>query len=194
MTTTQTIADPRPLYRDAVTWVAGLAAGVPADRMDGPTPCDEFDVRALLGHLVTTVRKVHGFARGADTSAVPHVSTGIADDALATAYAADADAACTAWSDDALLEVVVRAPWGEVPGRQVLWGHLNEALVHGWDLAVATGQDPEADPALAAAALEWAGANLPAQGREQFPFADPAQPAADAGPTERLANWSGHRR
>lgn len=194
MTTTETLADPRPLYRDAVTWVAGLAAGVPADRMDGPTPCTGFDVRALLGHLVTTVRKVQGFAEGADTSAVPHVSTGIPGDALAATYAADADAACTAWSDDDLLDVAVPAPWGRVPGRQVLWGHLNEALVHGWDLAVATGQDPEADPALVAAAWEWATRSLPAQGREHIPFADPQPPATGAGPTERLANWSGHRR
>ncbi len=194
MTTTQIITDPRPLYRDAVAWVAGLAAAVPADRMAGPTPCAEFDVRALLGHLVTTARKVRGFAEGTDTLAVPHVSTGIPDAALARAYATDADAACTAWSEDSLLEVRVRAPWGEVPGREVLWGHLNEALVHGWDLAVATGQDPEADPALAGHALAWATRALPARGREHVPFADPHPPAPDAGPTERLANWSGHRR
>lgn len=194
MTTTEITADPRPLYRDAVTWVTGLVAGVTADHIDGSTPCDEFDVRALLGHLVTTVRKIRSVAEGTDAFAVPHVSTGIPDGELARTYATDADAACAAWSDDALLDAPVRMPWGEVPGREALWGHVNETLVHGWDLAVATGQDPEADPTLVGVALEWATRILPAQGREHFPFAAPEPPAPESGPTERLANWSGHRR
>ncbi len=67
--------------------------------------------------------------------------------------------------------------------------------MHGWDLAVATGQDAEADPGLAVAALAQARQILPAAIRGgDVPFADVVEPAPDAGPTERLANWAGHRR
>jgi hypothetical protein len=55
----------------------------------------------------------------------------------------------------------------------------------------ATGQDPEADPALVAPAYATMQRALPATGREGFPFDPPVEPAPDAGPTERLANWTG---
>ncbi|TCK20074.1 TIGR03086 family metal-binding protein [Pseudonocardia endophytica] len=187
---TTALADPRPAFRDAVTWVAGLAAGVRADQMANPTPCSEFDVRTLLAHLLTTIRRPRAFARGVDGLAIPHVIPGIADDALAGTYAADADAAVAAWSDDAVLDRTMRVPWGEVTGRETLHGFLNEALVHGWDLAVATGQDPEADPELVAFGRE-AAERILAGAREHIPFDPPVEPADDAGPTERLANWSG---
>ena len=87
----------------------------------------------------------------------------------------------------------LEAPFGRVPGSVVLGVHLAENLTHGWDLATATGQDPEADPALVAPAYATMQQALPATGREGFPLDAPVEPAADAGPTERLANWSGRR-
>ena len=82
-----------------------------------------------------------------------------------------------------------------MPGRIALWGYLNEALVHGWDLAVATDQDTEADPALAEEALTMMRQALPAEQRGgRVPFTPVVVPAPDAGATERLANWCGHAR
>ena len=82
-----------------------------------------------------------------------------------------------------------------MPGRVALWGYIGEALVHGWDLAVATGQRTEADPEVATATLAAAQTILPAAIRGgDVPFAAVVEPAPDAGPTERLANWAGHRR
>jgi uncharacterized protein (TIGR03086 family) len=187
--------DPRPLYRAALDWTAGLVAGVRPDQLADPTPCTEYDVRTLLGHLVTTVRRATAVGEGGAPLAIPVVSTDVPDAGFADAYAEGAERALEAWADDARLDAPVTVPWGTVPGRAAVWAYLNEALVHGWDAAVATGQPAEADPELAAAALAAARRAIPAEPRGgRVPFAPPVEPAAGAGPTERLANWSGRRR
>jgi len=182
MTTT---TDPRPLYARAIAWTHGLMAGA--------TPCPEFDVRALLGHLVATVERARVIGEGGDPFSVPLVVTGVENGA--DTYRAAADKTLALWSDDALLDRMLTAPWGTVPGRATVWGYLNETLVHGWDLAVATGQDPETDPDLAEVVLAAVQRFVPAEPRGgPVPFGPVVEPHADAGPTERLANWSGHAR
>ncbi len=188
--------DPRPRYSAALSWTHGLMAAVDATRLDDPTPCAEFDVRALLGHLVSTVDRARVIGEGVEPfSSVPVITTGVADDGWADAYRATTDAMWKTWTDDGLLDRTVTAPWGDAPGRAIVWGYLNETLVHGWDLAVATGQDPETDPELAEAVLEAARHFIPAEVRGgHVPFAPVVTPRPGAGPTERLANWSGHTR
>lgn len=193
----ETVTDPRPLYFRALERVAGLAAAVPDERMADPTPCPGFDVRTLLGHLVTTARRPRALAEGTDPLALPLVSTDLPE-GPAAGYAAEVAAVRAGWAGAhgaALLDRAVRVPWGEASGRDALWGYLNETLVHGWDLAVATGQDPETDPDLAVAAMAAARRMIPAGMRGgPMPFAPVVPSAPGAGPTERLANWSGHRR
>jgi uncharacterized protein (TIGR03086 family) len=187
--------DPRPYYESALNWANGVVRGVDPAALDGPTPCSEYDVRTLLGHLVATVDRARAIGEGGDPRMMPTVVAGVLDDGWADALAATTDKMWAVWGDDALLDRPVTVPWGTVPGRAAMWGYVNEALVHGWDLAVATGQDAEADPDLAEAALAGAQAKIPADRRGgPIPFADVVEPASDAGPTERLANWSGHRR
>ena len=184
--------DPRPPYRAAQRWVHELITGVRPDQLDRPTGCPDFDVRALLGHLVATVRRARVIGAGGDPADVPLMVTGIPDDGWPDAFATAAAEVWTVWDDDARLTAPVTAPWGTVPGAAAVWGYLNEALVHGFDLAVVTGQPAEADPAVAAPALLPMVEVLPAGFRGgPVPFAAVVEPAADAGPTERLANWSG---
>jgi uncharacterized protein (TIGR03086 family) len=185
--------DPRPFYRDALAWVRDLAAHVPADRFGDPTPSSDWDVRALLGHLVATVDRARVIGEGGDPRTMPVLVTDVDDGAWADAFAAAEDKRAAAWADDARLEAPAVVPWGQVPGRVALWGYTGELLVHGWDLAVATGQNVEADPATATAVLAEARRMVPAQPRGgPIPFAAPVEPRPGAGPTEQLANWCGH--
>ena len=52
---TEQIPDPRPHYAGALTWVHGLLRAARPAQLDAPTPCPDFDVRTLSGHLVGTV-------------------------------------------------------------------------------------------------------------------------------------------
>jgi uncharacterized protein (TIGR03086 family) len=187
--------DPRLHYRTALAWVRTLTDRVPATRLADPTPCTEYDVRALLGHLVATVDRLRVVGEGGDPNPMPRVVTGVADDAWVDALSTAEDKAAAVWSDDARLDALATVPWGRVPGRAAVWGYVREALVHGWDLAVATGQDVEADEAAAQAALTETRRMLPAQPRGgPIPFGAPVDPRPGAGPTEQLANWCGHAR
>ena len=184
--------DPRPPYRAAQRWVTGLIAAVRPDQFGSPTPCPDFDVRTLIGHLVATTERARVIGAGGSPSDVPLVVPNIPDDAAGEAFAASAARVWEVWDDDTRLTASVQVPWGTVPGAEALWGYLNEALVHGYDLAVATGQPAEADPAVAAPVLDRIAGILPGGFRGgPVPFAAVVEPAAGAGPTERLANWSG---
>ncbi|WP_214408162.1 TIGR03086 family metal-binding protein [Pseudonocardia lacus] len=192
---TNPIPDARPAYRTALDWVGSLAAGVRPEQLSDPTPCDDYDVRTLLRHLVTTARRAVAIAEGGSALDIPTISTDVADHDLATAYAQEAKRALDAWSDDAMLAAEVTVPWGRITGGQAVWAYTSETLVHGWDLAVATGQPSEADPTVAEAVLVAARRAIPAEPRGgDVPFAPPVDPAPGAGPTERLANWTGRRR
>ncbi|MFT4393817.1 TIGR03086 family metal-binding protein [Gordonia lacunae] len=184
-------ADPRPPFRAATAWVTGLLAAIADDQLGAPTPCDEFDVRTLSAHVVATAQRALALAEGADVRTMPT----IAEQYDAATYAALVESAHESWADDASLSRTVRVPWGEVPGAAALWGYVNETLVHGWDLAVSTGQPAEADPEIAEATLAVAQQFIPRAIRTDpnVPFGVVVEPRPGAGPTERLANWTGRQ-
>ncbi|MGX9296945.1 TIGR03086 family metal-binding protein [Tsukamurella paurometabola] len=187
---TNTATDPRPAYAAVTAWVQSLLANVTEEQLALPTPCDEFDVRALAQHMNAVGLRAVALAESATVEGQPF----LAEDHDAATYGATRERALAAW-DAAPLEREVAVPWGVVPGFAALGMYVNETLVHGWDLAVATGQDPEfGDAAIVERALAVAEASIPAaiRGAEGVPFGPVVEPREGAGPTERLANWSGH--
>jgi len=187
-TTHPQLIDPRPIYLGATAWVTSLLSTVREDQRRLPTPCDEFDVRTLSSHLLGTVGRVIAIAKLGNAESVPP----LAPEHDAETFAQLAERAQRAWADDTLLDTPVTVPWGQAPGREALWGYIGEALVHGWDLAVATGQPSEADPALVEPTAAEVRRFIPADARVPgVPFSPVVEPRPEAGPTERLANWSG---
>lgn len=179
-------ADPRPVFAEATAWVAALLRATKTEQLADPTPCTDFDVAALGSHLIGTVRRAVAIGEGADPLSVDLSQTAFD----AERYAQTAQRAIELWADDTKLGAMVKVPWGTVPGAAALWGYVNEQFTHGWDLAQATGQDSEADPASVEQALGFCRAYIPAD-REGAPFGAVVEPRADAGPTEQLANWLG---
>lgn len=185
------MTDPRSIYRQALDQTGTIVAAVRPGQLDRPTPCDEWDVRALLSHMVGAVTRAALIGEGADALAIPPFADPATPDWPA-AYREAAGRALSAWADDAKLDVLFAVPWGKVPGRGVVLGYAQEIVTHGWDLAVATGQETERDPALAESALELMRRILPPGIRGgDVPFGEVIEPPAGAGPYARLAAWLG---
>lgn len=186
------LPDLRPQLVAAQEWIATLIDGTSPDQLSNPTPCSEYDVRGLLEHLLAVELRVQQIGESGELDNAPS-QLPLPDGDLAAAFRAAATKASDAWRDDERLAAMVPPPFGTMPGGAAIGAYLSEHVTHGWDLATATGQHAEADPALAAAAMGAMQKALPDGQRDGLPFAPAVPPADDAGPTERLANWTGRR-
>lgn len=155
------MTDPREIHQRAMAQTESIVAAVQPGQLGLPTPCTEYDVRALLSHTVGGLNRIALVGEGADALAVPARADGVPDDGWLAAYQRARARATAAWADDAKLDALVEVPWGKVPGRIAVSGYVQEILTHGWDLARATGQPTELDPELAAWVLAVAQRILP---------------------------------
>src|SRR5262245_8509298 len=132
-----------------------ILAKVTPDVLSSPTPCADWDVRAVLEHATNVVAMFAGTASrtGVPTELPSEASEWVGDpvptfDRVTTTTLA-------AWSEPGALEGTCHLPTGrEVPASIAIRIGFIDALVHGWDLAKALDLDPTLDPTLAAAALE----------------------------------------
>jgi uncharacterized protein (TIGR03086 family) len=196
MTTT---TDPREIHRRAMAQTEAIVAAVQPGQLGLPTPClptpcPDYDVRALLSHIVGGLNRVATVGEGGDALARPARADDVPDDGWLAAYQAASQRARQAWSDDAKLDALVEVPWGKIPGRFAIAGYIQEILTHGWDLAQATGQPTEGDPDLALFVLAGAKRVLPPEPRGgEIPFGPVVQIPPDAAPYAQLAAWLGRQ-
>ena len=168
-----------------------IVAAIEPDQYDLPTPCPEWDVRGLLNHLLGVFVMWEGLPAGApDLTALS--TQHINGEALA-AYDRLAGAALTAWQADGVVENPVSFPGHDLPGPFAARMLLGDVVLHGWDLAQATGQDVEWNEEIATDLLEWH-----QQAQETFPpdlraqvFGPDVQCADDADAMTQLVAVSG---
>lgn len=185
--------DPRPLYHRALDQTGEVVAAIKPDQLGLSTPCSEYDVQALLGHVLGGLRRAVVIASGGDPLAVS-MTTEVPADGWAGAYRRVRAEAEQAWADDAALERMVTVPWGTVPGRAALFGYIQEVTIHGWDLAKATGRPTELDSELGAAVLGMVKQFIPAQPRgAPVPFGPVIEVPPTAGVYAQLAGWLGRQ-
>jgi mycothiol maleylpyruvate isomerase-like protein len=63
------LPDPRPLHRRAMTQTESIVAAVEPGQLGNSTPCAEYDVRALLSHIVGGLNRVAIAGEGGDAMA-----------------------------------------------------------------------------------------------------------------------------
>jgi len=197
--------DPRALLAKTAAAARATIAAVRQDQLDHATPCSEFTVRQLLGHLARVPYALAALAKGQDPFAVQEPTSD--DDGWVQTWDTAVTAAQVAWADDSVLERPMSLPWTSGTGGEILLGYLAEFVLHTWDLAKATGQSPTWDPQVVEIACQGIG-GMPATNRhelfmqirstmpEQFrtgpdPFADAIPVAEDAPAIDRLVAWNG---
>lgn len=174
-------------YQLALEWITELARQVSPDDFGRPTPCTEFTVRDLLGHLVATARRGLATANSQAHRGIPHVVTDIPDRELAPVYETYATQLPCAWQQLPGDHVVI-APWGDCSALSAVRGFTVETLVHGWDLATAIGRDREARRQVAERALAYV--TVPERLRGVM-YEAPITTRGDESPTTRLAYYLG---
>ena len=132
------------LYGRASAWTGDKVEGAGSD-LGASTTCEEWDVRTLLNHMLQTQRYFLGAARGEEVELSQHPPNLISGEPT---------------SDFAQVRLEMLDTYG-APGAIEKTGPalgiaFSDQLIHGWDLAVSTGQDatmPEGLPDAAFATI-----------------------------------------
>lgn len=161
-----------------------------------PTPCTEHDVADLVNHLVfgfelatTSANRVSwGEELTADTVA-PSLRNQPQED-WARLGVEESKKAGRAWLDPATWDGETTMGSTPMPAAMVGGMMVSEFVVHGWDLATATGQDFGCPEALAATAVSATG-GIAQMGRDGGWYGPEVQVGEDASTFERLLAMTG---
>ena len=172
--------------------VSRIAAGVRDDQLTGPTPCADLPVAAVLHHLVTLTSAFRGAAEQEPQGPGPMPEASELPADWRERLPRQLDALAAAWRNPTAWEGTTEIAGMPLPGPTIAVVALNEVLVHGWDVAAATGQDYEADDASAQVCLDFAleiAANAPEMRNAMYA---PAVPVPDDAPLlDRLIGQTG---
>ncbi len=159
--------------------VSAALADPPAHALDRPTPCSDFDLRALIEHFIGTSGAMARLGRGEPLDpddpwgGGAHTAEG---DWVARLRRNLADVG-QGWSRPAAWEGTVEVGGSAMPRDMLGQMALVEVVAHGWDLARALGRTVELDPATAGALEEVVSATA-ALGRQMGAYG-PEVPAPD---------------
>jgi uncharacterized protein (TIGR03086 family) len=132
-------ADLVELHRRSMAWAVSIVENVTPDQFDGPTPCPDWTVRDLMLHTVNLmVLNASTFTQDHDGLTFVDATT---EDPLSHYRAATA-AMQAALNDPAFWKMAIVVPAAMLPAGVQLTLNVTNQVAHGWDLAVATGQDP----------------------------------------------------
>jgi len=180
------------LFLRAIDQTGRIVAGVKPDQLGLPTPCQEWDLRALLNHTVGAAQMFSQAARGEPFDRARFGRDLIGDDPAA-AYDQAAGEVRVAVGKPGVLEQMWTMPFGTVPGAMAIAIATVEAEQHGWDVAKATAQIADFDPELAEAALANARMMPPDQARQRGVFGPEVECSPGAPIHDRLAAFLGRQ-
>ncbi len=143
------VMDALTAYEQTLVWTGQRIAGVRADNLGVPTPCRDWNLRALVAHVVAGIWYFKALASNEPIEKLMRgLSDLVGDDPFAS-YDHAARAGLEAWRTPGALDRSYTMPLGDRPGREALAIHQADLLIHGWDVAEATHQDATMPPELA---------------------------------------------
>jgi uncharacterized protein (TIGR03086 family) len=169
------------LYRQAATWSIDKINGASGD-LDAPTPCEEWDVRTLLDHMLETQRYFIASAQGRDASPPAPEPPPLISADPARDFETARDELVASYADPDVLEK-------RAMGIGVAFSDI---LIHGWDVARATAQDAAMPDGLAQAAYETIHGKFTDEQRKGL-FKAELNVADDADAQTKLLAYTGRR-
>jgi uncharacterized protein (TIGR03086 family) len=168
-------------YDRASKWALSRIAGADGN-LDAPTPCDDWDLRALLNHMLDTQRYFVGSARGEKVDPPSSVPPDLIGDDPVADFERTRTEALTTFGEPGVMDQAA-------PAVGIAFA---DQLLHGWDVATATGQDTTMPEGLAEAAYDTIHGRFTDEQREGT-FKPEVPVDADASPQERLLAYTGRQ-
>ena len=165
--------------------LAAVVGGIRADQLEQPTPCAKFTVQGVLEHMIGGAAMFT--AAFAGTEPRPPDTADVLG-----GFAPVLNALAESMHRPGALDRTIQAPFGEVPGDTFARFVVLDGIVHGWDLATATGQSYAPPDGLVAAVTAFASEALPPL-RDGDTFAAEVEPPPAATPIQRLAALTGRQ-
>jgi uncharacterized protein (TIGR03086 family) len=137
------------IHERALNATGKVVEGVTPAQFDLPTPCDGWSVHELLNHIVGGNLWAAELAAGKTIEQVGDRLDGdtVGNDPKAS-YRASAQLAAAAFNAPGAMDAPCAVSYGPVPGSVYCGHRILDVVIHGWDLAKATGQDTTLDPEL----------------------------------------------
>jgi uncharacterized protein (TIGR03086 family) len=178
-----------PAAAEAVSVVIAGAEDVPLDR---PTPCRDFDLRSLVNHFVGTTHALARLGRGEELD--PTDPYGAKNDPAQGDWRSELDHGvrelAEAWGRPESWEGSIDMGGSAMPAVMIGEMAMAELVLHGWDLARATGQSltiPDEEAAELRRSIEETGE----LGRQMGAYGPVVEVAAAATELERALGASG---
>lgn len=145
-----------PDLHAAAQQVTALLPGVRDDALDARTPCPDYSVAGLLDHfmgLTIAFRDAAAKVKGPANGGAPEPSDNQLDPDWRTELPKRLAAMADAWQQPGAWDGITEVGGVTLPATSIGMFGLNELVIHGWDLAHATGQPYDGDPASVEAVL-----------------------------------------
>jgi uncharacterized protein (TIGR03086 family) len=158
-------------------------------QLDLPTPCAKFTVHDVLDHMLVGGGTFAPLFRG---ETPPEVKAPVVYGWVPAAeFAATMKELLAAVQSPGALDRVIPSPFGQIDGETFARLVAFDGLIHGWDLARATGQKWAPSVEVVAAVDAFARQAIAPEMRDGDTFANPTVVPADADQLERLVAFSG---
>ena len=158
-------------------------------QLNSPTPCATFTVHDVLGHMIVLGGSFAYWFHGEDPPALnaPPAHGGVPADEFRKTM----DDLLAAIESPGAMDRTISIPMGEMPGSTFARLVAFDGLIHGWDLASATGQPYDIPAAVIASVDTFARGALTPEMRDGDTFKEATTAPAGATQLERLVAFSG---